>query len=126
MTSQSNSSKSLTRKDREKILKTIRKLVPSRHINASQPNQDYGKWLALFDERMPELLSAADKTMFETGIRELLRALGSSHTAFFQKGVANVPAPYSINASLRYRYAFGQTVDVRRCCGGRGRSRSRD
>jgi len=101
MSIQNNSSKSLTRKDREKILKTIRKLVPSRHINASQPNQDYSKWLALFDERMPELLSVADKTVFENGIRELLRALGSSHTAFFQKGIARVPAPYSINASLR-------------------------
>src|SRR5438046_1871736 len=108
----------LTLKDKEKILKNIRKLVPSRHINVTQPNQDYAKWLAIFDERMPELLSASDIALFEKGVRELLRALGSSHTAFFQKNAAKVPAPYSINASLRAidtpsgkRWMFEDVVD---------------
>jgi carboxyl-terminal processing protease len=101
MSIQSNNSNSLTLGDREKILKNIRKLVLSRHINVSQPNQNYSKWLAIFDERLPELLSISDTALFEKGVREVLQALGSSHTAFFQKTAAKVPAPYSINASLR-------------------------
>ena len=101
MSIQSNNSNSLTVKDREKILKNVRKLVLSRHINVSQPDQDYGKWLAIFDKRLPELLPVSDAALFEKGVRELLQALGSSHTAFFQKNAAKVPAPYSINASLR-------------------------
>src|SRR5437763_11662950 len=101
MSIQSNNSNSLTFRDRKKILKNIRKLVPSRHINVSQPNQDYGTWLAIFDERVPELLSISDAERFEKGVRELLQALGSSHTAFFRKNATKVPASYSINASLR-------------------------
>lgn len=57
--------------------------------------------------------------MFEKGVRELLQTLGSSHTAFFQKnGTTKVPAPYSINASLRAvdtalggRWMFEDVID---------------
>jgi hypothetical protein len=101
MSTPSNNFEALTQKDRAKILKRIRKLVSARHINVTQPNQDYGKWLTLFDDRTPDLLAAPDTAMFEKGVRELLQALGSSHTAFFQKHGSKVPAPYSINASLR-------------------------
>lgn len=101
MSQQTSGSVSLTQKDRAKILRRIRKLIPERHINVSQPDQDYSKWLSLLDERHPQLLAAADASGFEAGVRELLQALGSSHTAFFQKQVTRVPAPYAINASLR-------------------------
>src|SRR5882762_927040 len=91
----------LTRKDRAKILSVLKKLVPERHINVSNPNQDYGHWIALVDECMPRLIDVDNRQAFETGVNELLRALGSSHTAFFHQRRDSVPAPYSINATLR-------------------------
>src|SRR6267143_1655968 len=91
----------LTRKDRAKILSVLKKLVPERHINVSNPNQDYGPWIALVDERMPRLIDADNRQTFETGVSDLLRALCSSHTAFFHQRRDSVPAPYSINATLR-------------------------
>ncbi len=91
----------LSRKDRAKIISTIKKLVPARHINVSNPNQDYGPWLALVNERMPRLVDEDDPGAFETGVNEILRALGSSHTAFFHQHRNSIPAPYSINATLR-------------------------
>src|SRR6266852_3964449 len=91
----------LTRKDRAKILSILKKLVPERHINVSNPNQDYGPWIALVDERIPHLIAVDNPEAFETGVSELLRALGSSHTAFFHQRRDSVPAPYSINATLR-------------------------
>src|SRR5260370_28865644 len=92
---------SLTQKDRARILSKVKKLVPTRHINVNHLNKDYEKWAALVEQRTPELIAAEDKTVFERGMRELLQALGSSHTAFYQKDGAKVPAPHSINASLR-------------------------
>src|SRR5467141_2344118 len=91
----------LTRKDRAKILSVLKKLVPERHINVSNPNQDYGPWIALVDERTPGLFDLDNPEEFETGVSELLRGLGSSHTAFFHQRRDSVPAPYSINATLR-------------------------
>src|SRR5712664_1330052 len=98
---QSISRPSLTRADRAKILTTIRKLVPERHINVSNPNQDYGPWLTLVDKLTPHLIDGDDTETFEAGVSELLRALGSSHTAFFHQHSNGVPALGSINATLR-------------------------
>ncbi len=50
---------------------------------------------------MPCLIDVDSIEAFETGVSELLRALGSSHTAFFHQRRDSVPAPYSINATLR-------------------------
>ena len=91
----------LTQKDRAKILSTIQKLVPERHINVSNANQDYGQWLSLVNERMPRLIALNNPEAFEAGVGELLKALGSSHTAFFHQRRDKIPAPYSINATLR-------------------------
>ena len=91
----------LTQKDRAKILSVLKKLVPERHINVSNANQDYGPWIALVDERMPHLIDVDTTEAFEAGVSELLKALGSSHTAFFHQRRDSVPAPYSINATLR-------------------------
>lgn len=88
------------RKDRAKIISTIKKLVSERHINVSNPNQDYSPWLSLVDERTPRLMEVG-REAFEAGVSELLRALGSSHTAFFHQRRDSIPAPYSINATLR-------------------------
>ncbi len=98
---QKTSSPPLTQKDRAKILSVLKKLVPERHINVSNANQDYGPWIALVDERMPHLIDVDTTEAFEAGVSELLKALGSSHTAFFHQRRDSVPAPYSINATLR-------------------------
>ncbi len=98
---QKTSSPPLTQKDRAKILSVLKKLVPERHINVSNANQDYGPWHALVDERMPHLVDVDTTEAFEAGVSELLKALGSSHTAFFHQRRDSVPAPYSINATLR-------------------------
>src|SRR6266480_5448198 len=99
-TRQNASSQVPRRKDRAKIINAVKKLVPERHINVSNPNQDYGPWLALVDEHTPRLMDA-ERDAFEAGLSELLKALGSSHTAFFHQRRDSIPAPYSINATLR-------------------------
>src|SRR6266581_9157982 len=88
------------RKDRAKIISTIKKLVSERHINVSNPNQDHSPWLSLVDEQTPRLMEVG-REAFEAGVSELLKALGSSHTAFFHQRRDSIPAPYSINATLR-------------------------
>src|SRR5256714_734306 len=97
---QNTSSQLPTAKDRAKIISTIKKLVSERHINVSNPNQDYRPWLALVDERTPRLMEV-EREAFEAGMGDLLRALGGSHTAFFHQRRDSIPAPYSINATLR-------------------------
>src|SRR5437660_4058962 len=88
------------RKDRAKIIGTIKKLVSERHINVSNPNQDYNPWISLIDQQTPRLMEV-EREAFEAGVSELLKALGSSHTAFFHQRRDKIPAPYSINATLR-------------------------
>src|SRR5436305_14018735 len=97
---QSSSTQLPSPKDRAKIISTIKKLVAERHINVSNPNQDYGPWLALVEERTQHLMDV-ERPAFEAGVSELLKALGSSHTAFFHERRTTIPAPYSINATLR-------------------------
>ena len=98
-----------TPNDRAKIISSLKKLVSERHINVTNPNQDYEPWLALVDERTPRLVEV-EREDFEAGIGELLKALGSSHTAFFHQRRDSIPAPYSINATLRAI----ETVDGKR------------
>src|SRR5437879_5267056 len=99
-TSQNTLGDGPAQKDRAKLIKTIKKLVAERHINVNNPNQDYGPWLATVDERTPHLMTL-QRSAFETGLSELLKKLGSSHTAFFHQRRDSIPAPYSINATLR-------------------------
>ena len=74
---------SFTSIDRTKILSTLKKLVPERHINVTNTNQDYGPWISLVDARTPALIETESREKFEAGVSDLLRALGSGHTAFF-------------------------------------------
>ncbi len=97
---QSTSAEAPSRNERAEIIDAIKKLVPRRHINVSNPNQDYRPWLALVDERTPRLLQA-EREVFEEGISDLFRTLGSSHTAFYHQRRDSVPAHYSINATMR-------------------------
>lgn len=88
-------------KDRIYIVDRIKQLISTRHINVSNPSQDYRPWLELIDQRRQALIGSTNDQEFERGIREVLSRLGSSHTAFFHIRHDNVPAPYSINATLR-------------------------
>src|SRR5215472_16252387 len=99
-TTQNASREHPLREERAKIINAIKKLISRCHINVSNPNQDYGSWVALVDEQVPCLLDV-DRDGFEAGVGNLLRALGSSHTAFYHHRRNSVPAPYSINATLR-------------------------
>ena len=99
-TIKSASRESPSREERAKIINTIKKLVPRRHINVGNPNKDYEPWIALVDEHMPRLMEV-ERDAFEAGVGDLLKALGSSHTAFYHQRRDSVPAPYSINATLR-------------------------
>ena len=54
----------------------------------------------LVDQRTPELL-AAETSTFESGVRQLLSELGSSHTAFYHEHGKLVLPQHSINATLR-------------------------
>ena len=90
----------LDRNDRKAILNSIRALVPAKHINVTNPHQDYASWLALLDARRQALESAENVEEFESGVRELLSALGTSHTAFFRIG-QGVPPVHAIHATLR-------------------------
>src|SRR5207244_1985693 len=88
------------RKDRAKSIGTIKKLVSERHINVSNPNQDYNPWISLIDQQTQRLMEL-EREAFEDGVTELLKALGSTHTLFFHKRPDSFPAPFSINATLR-------------------------
>jgi len=91
----------LNKRDRLQIVRAIRKLVPSKHINVAHLNQDYGTWAALLDQCTPDLVRAEDIQEFESAVRQILATLGSSHTAFFHVSGADVPSAYAINATLR-------------------------
>jgi C-terminal processing protease CtpA/Prc len=89
-----------TQSDRQKVITSIRKLVPKKHINVLNPDQDYRQWLAFVDSQSRDLLEMERSEDFEAGVRTLLAALGSSHTAFFRES-DHIPAPHAINATMR-------------------------
>jgi carboxyl-terminal processing protease len=91
----------LSEKDRLRIVRTIRKLVLGRHINVANVNQDYASWAAVLDQATPDLVRVQDVKDFERGVRNVLTALGSSHTAFFHADGSDVPPAHAINATLR-------------------------
>jgi len=90
--------KPIGRKERARILASIRKLVLKRHFNVA--GISYDDWVHSFDLRKEELFSA-DLEGFENGIRELLSKLGSSHTLFYHERTRQVLPQHSINATLR-------------------------
>ena len=87
----------LTPKDRAQILASIKKLVLKHHLNFSAVN--YDEWTRLVDERTPALV-AAETDQFESGVRQLLSQLGSSHTAFYHEYGKHVLPQHAINATL--------------------------
>src|ERR1051326_3429102 len=91
----------LNERDRLRIVRTIRKLIPATHINVANLNQDYGSWAALLDQCTPYLVRAEDTQEFTSVVRKVLATLGSSHTAFFHVSGADVPSAYALHATLR-------------------------
>ena len=69
----------LDSKKRTQILRAIKKLVLAHHINVA--GIDYGTWTARVQDRTAELLTS-DVAGFETGVRQLLTELKTSHTVF--------------------------------------------
>jgi carboxyl-terminal processing protease len=88
----------LDSKQRTQILRTIQKLVRAHHINVA--GVDHDAWAERVDSRAKELL-AADLAGFESGVRELLAELKTSHTAFYHSLPKESPPQHTINASLR-------------------------
>ncbi len=89
---------SLEPRKRAEILKSIKKLVLSHHINIG--GIDYAAWANRVDARTPELLSA-DLPGFEAGVRQLLAELKTSHTVFYHSLPKELLPQHTINASLR-------------------------
>jgi carboxyl-terminal processing protease len=83
---------------RAEILKSIKRLVLSHHINIG--GIDYAAWANRVDARTPELLST-DLPGFEAGVRQLLAELKTSHTVFYHSLPKELLPQHTINASLR-------------------------
>jgi C-terminal processing protease CtpA/Prc len=97
MTNRNNRAISLGPHERAEILASIKKLVLKHHINVG--GVSYDEWTTLVDQRTPELL-AVETGKFESGVRQLLLELGSSHTAFYHERGREVLPQHSINATL--------------------------
>ena len=98
MTMNNNITISLSPQARARILASIKKMVLNHHINVG--GVSYDAWTASVDQRTPELL-AAETSTFESGVRQLLSELGSSHTGFYHEHGKLVLPQHSINATLR-------------------------
>jgi C-terminal processing protease CtpA/Prc len=88
----------LSEQDKAEIVDRVKHIVTEKHVNVVNPNQDYSAWTASVDARRSALLLANDE-VFENGVRDLLQALGSSHTGFYKQNGA-IPAPHSIHATV--------------------------
>lgn len=90
-----------TKEQRAQIIEAVKRLVVEKHVNVANPRQNYDSWAELVDAESPRIVEQADVEAFESGVRGLLDALGSSHTAFFRSDGNDVPPPHSIHAALK-------------------------
>jgi C-terminal processing protease CtpA/Prc len=88
----------VTPKDRLKVIARVKALVLKHHFNVA--NIDYSTWSREVDRRAPVLV-AADDLKFETGVRELLAELKSSHTNFYRSDSQPTKPQHAIGATLR-------------------------
>ncbi len=88
----------LTKKQRTEIVRSLKKVVLAHHINVA--GVDYNEWAKGVDDKSPELLRA-DPDGFESGIRQVLADLKTSHTVFYHSLPKELPPQHTINASLR-------------------------
>jgi carboxyl-terminal processing protease len=85
-------------KQRAEVLASIKKSILKRHFNVG--GVDYDQWANRFDERAPALLTA-EIDEFESGVRQALAELGSSHTVFYHERTNRLLPQHSINATIR-------------------------
>lgn len=90
-----------TKEQRAQIIEAVKRLVVEKHVNVANPRQNYDSWAELVDAESPRIVEQADVEAFESAVRGLLDALGSSHTAFFRSDGNDVPPPHSIHATLK-------------------------
>jgi carboxyl-terminal processing protease len=95
-----------SKKTRLNILTSIKKRVASNHINVA--GIDYDAWCRSFENDTERLL-AADVSAFESGVRQHLSALGTSHTVFYHERPVTFPPQHTIGATLRLAAANGQS-----------------
>jgi C-terminal processing protease CtpA/Prc len=88
----------VTPKDRLKIINRVKALVLKHHFNVA--NIDYGTWSREVDRRAPALVTADDPA-FQTGVRELLAELKTSHTNFYESNSQPIKPQHAIGATLR-------------------------
>ena len=91
---------SLTATDRIKILDEVTKFVLTKHINVKNPWQDYSEWEQSVQKKKPHLADVTTDEEFERGVRVLLAALESSHTAFIRQKANDMPAQHAMNATV--------------------------
>jgi C-terminal processing protease CtpA/Prc len=60
----------------------------------------YPEWTRVVDERTPSLLGV-EMADFESGVRDLLKQLGTSHTVFYHERTISLLPQHSIGATLR-------------------------
>ena len=93
-------------KDRLKVINRVKALVLRHHFNVG--NVDYTAWAREVNQQAP-VLTAADDLTFETGVREVLAQLKSSHTNFF-RSTSQPPKPqHAVGATLRSVNHHGAT-----------------
>jgi len=103
-------------KDRAKIISAIKKLVPERHINVSNPNQDYRPWIALVDERLPRLIELDDAQAFESGVGELPQSTRQQPYGLFSSAPRQRPgAVFHQRDAAGGRHFTRQALDVSGC-----------
>ena len=88
----------LTPAQKRSIILKIRRLVLKLHINVA--GIDYNQWKRLVDDRTAEL-ACAETEQFETGVRQLLGELQTSHTTFLRGIPEQLRPQHTINATLR-------------------------
>ena len=88
----------LDSKARLQILKSIKKLVLTKHINIA--GVDCEAWATRLDGRNDVLL-ATDIEGFESGVSQMLAELKTSHTVFYHSLPKEFPPQHTINATLR-------------------------
>ena len=98
MMKSNNTNISLGPNERAKILASIKKLVLKHHINVG--GVSYDAWTTHVDQQTTEL-QAIETDKFESGVRQLLSELGSSHTAFYHEQGKQVLPQHSLNVTLR-------------------------
>jgi C-terminal processing protease CtpA/Prc len=90
--------RALSLKARAAIVKAIKQRVRKNYVNVA--GVDLASWTGDLDNAVPELLRKPVED-FEADVRERLKALKSSHTAFYHGVHARFLPQHSINATLK-------------------------